>query len=71
MKLPAQGKPVWVWLYITSELRDGRDGMPPLSAWPQAHTYAFESEAEALAHPETVGWKKHHGYTLQRVFLPA
>jgi hypothetical protein len=22
-------KPIWVWLYITAEVRDGRVGMPP------------------------------------------
>lgn len=62
-------RPIWVWCYITSEARNGRGDMPPLSAWPQAHTYAFTSEAEALAHPEKVFWKKHHGYVLQKVYL--
>lgn len=61
--------PIWVWCYIAAEIRDGRDGIPPLSAWPQAHTYAFRSEAEANAHPAAMGWAKGHGYTLQKVYL--
>jgi len=62
-------KPIWVWLYITAEVRDGRVGMPPLSAWPDVHTYAFETEAEALAHPAKANWKSGHGYQLRKTYL--
>ena len=64
-------KPIWVWCYLTFEDKhhSQRDTMPTLSVWPQAHTYAFETEELALAHPDKVGWHKVHGYMLQKVWL--
>lgn len=68
MTLLHMHKPIWVWVYLKLEVDEARD-RPPLAVWPQAHTYAFDSEAEAVAHPDKVGWHKQHGYTLQKVWL--
>lgn len=62
-------RPIWVWCYIVAEVKKDRPNMPPLSAWPQAHTFAFATEEEALEHPKKMGWNKDHGQVLQKVYL--
>lgn len=71
--------PIWVWLYDYGPLthpdawREAEDYIsvanPDIKAYPQAHTYAFKTEKEALEHPEKMGWKKDHNYILQKVYL--
>lgn len=63
---------IWVWLYDF-----GPHTVPEMwptditgiLAFPQAHTYAFRSHDDAIAHPDRMGWKKDHGYILQGVYL--
>lgn len=63
--------PIWVWCYLTSEAKhqSRRAEMPPLAVGPDVHTYAFTTEAEALAHPEKMGWSKVHGFSLRKAYL--
>jgi hypothetical protein len=64
-------KPIWVWLYDfgpRTHPEMWEDGST-VEALPQAHTYAFDNEDDAKAHPDKMGWKKEHSYILQKVYL--
>lgn len=65
-------EPIWVWLYDYGPASHpegwvGREHQ--VKAYPQAHTYAFRSEADARAHPDKMGWGKNHSYILQKTYL--
>ena len=64
-------EPVWVWLYDYGPHTIPQAWEPDTDvvAYPQAHTYAFRSQADALAHPAMMGWAKDHKYVLQKVYL--
>lgn len=62
-------EPIWVWCYLTTEERGNRADVPVLSIWPDAHTFAFRTEKEALEHPQKVNWPKVHAYALRKVYL--
>jgi hypothetical protein len=64
-------RPIWVWLYDYGPIShpDMWPKEPKPKGYPQAHTYAFESEEAAKAHPEKMGWGKDHQYVLQKVYL--
>ena len=64
--------PIWVWCYDYGAIThpqawEGAEVQK--QAYPQAHTYAFRNEADAMAHPALMGWGKDHPYVLQRCFL--
>lgn len=68
--------PIWVWLYDYGpatcpgnwKSHQEKFGYVP-KAYPQAHTYAFLTEQEALDHPDKMGWNKDHPYILQKTWL--
>lgn len=65
--------PIWVWVYDYGPSTHPEVWTPPRpsdpKAYPQAHTYAFRNEADALEHPEKMHWDKNHPYILQKVYL--
>ena len=65
-------EPIWVWLYDYgphTHPEAWKDYNFDPSTMPQAHTYAFYSEAEARDHPAAMGWGKDHRYVLQKTYL--
>lgn len=68
--------PIWVWLYDfgphthpSAWIEHDEEVADLPQAYPQAHTYAFLTEEEALAHPKAMGWKLDHHYILQKTWL--
>lgn len=65
-------EPIWVWLYDygpATHPEGWKDDTSGVKAYPQAHTYAFRTEKDALEHPAKMGWKHDHPYVLQKTYL--
>ncbi len=65
-------QPIWVWLYDFGAINYPEmweDNEHKKLTYPQAHTYSFTSEVEALLHPSRMGWEKDHPYVLQKTYL--